>query len=142
MIEKIDHIGIAVADMAEGLKLYRDLCGFKLISMTVLDEQRVKVAKLAVGDVIIELLEPTGPESPVARFLATRGAGIHHLAFKTADLQKTTAHFEKNAVPSPQGLQQGADGAQVVFFHPKQTLGVLIELTDGECGEAHDPQRE
>jgi len=131
MIEKIDHIGIAVNKLDDGLKLFQNIFNLELISIQVLDQHLVKVAKFAIGGVNIELIEPTCPDSPVAKFLSKKGPGLHHLAFRTSDFENQTAHLELNSISCINSIENGADGAQIIFLQPKQTLGVLIELTDG-----------
>ncbi|MDK2855578.1 MAG: methylmalonyl-CoA/ethylmalonyl-CoA epimerase [Bacillota bacterium] len=131
MIKKVDHIGIAVADLQKALKLYEETLGIKCAGVEEVAEQKVRTAFLPVGDTEIELLESTDPTSTVARFIEKRGEGIHHIALRVDDI-KTALEKMKAAgirlldeVPRP-----GAGGARIAFLHPKDTGGVLIELIE------------
>ncbi len=133
MLKKINHIGIAVKSIETGLAPYRAL-GLEPEGEEVVEEQKVKVAFLTVGESRIELLEPTSPDSPVARFIEKRGEGIHHIAFQVENID--AALKEARA----QGLRlidekprSGAHGTRIAFLHPKSTGGVLMEL----CEESH-----
>lgn len=130
MIDQIDHIGIAVRSLEAALPLYRDLLGMAFEGEDTVEEQGVRVAFLRIGEVHIELLEPTRPDSPVARFLETRGEGIHHIAMKTGDLEGARARVAGAGVRllSEQALD-GAHGKLISFLHPKDCGGVLLELT-------------
>jgi methylmalonyl-CoA/ethylmalonyl-CoA epimerase len=129
MLNKINHIGIAVASLAEAIPFYRDSLGMSYQGTEEVVEQRVKVAFLTVGESKIELLEPTAADSPVAKFLEKNGPGIHHLAYEVDDLAATLARLEAEGVrlidktPRP-----GAHGARIAFLHPKSSNGVLTEL--------------
>jgi methylmalonyl-CoA epimerase len=129
MAQKIAHIGIAVKNLDDALKFYRDVLGLKASLPQVLEEQQVKVVFLPVGESKLELLEPTGPESPVARFLDTRGEGIHHLAVQVDDIDSRLLEVKAaggrliDKTPRP-----GAGGTRIAFIHPKTASGVLLEL--------------
>ena len=129
MLKKINHIGIAVTSLDEALPFYRDHLGMALKGIEEVAEQRVKVAMLEVGESKIELLEPTSPESPVAKFLEKSGPGIHHLAYEVADLEAAIASLERDGARmidrTPRG---GAHGTLIAFVHPKSSGGVLTEL--------------
>ena len=125
----LDHIGIAVRSL-ETTKIYEDL-GLSIDHVETVETQKVKTAFLSVGDTHLELLEPTGPDSPVAKYIEKRGEGIHHLCFRVADidaeLEKLKAKgyrlVNETAVP-------GAHGCRVAFLHPSAGNGVLIELSE------------
>ena len=127
---RLDHIGIAVASIDEVLGVYRAL-GIAESGRETVASQGVVTAFLPVGDTRLELLEPTGADSPVARFLAKRGPGVHHVCFAVADLEDALAELTRrgfrlvNTVPVP-----GAGGRRVAFLHPSAGHGVLIELSE------------
>ncbi|MDI3538641.1 MAG: methylmalonyl-CoA/ethylmalonyl-CoA epimerase [Bacillota bacterium] len=131
MIKKVDHIGIAVANLKEALKFYEETLGIKCTGVEEVAEQKVRTAFLPVGDTEIELLESTDPAGTIARFIEKRGEGIHHIALRVdgieAALEKMKAAGIRllDEVPRP-----GAGGARIAFLHPKDTGGVLIELTE------------
>jgi len=129
MIKKIDHIAIAVKNLDESLQLYNDLFGIKPSRIETLPQQGVKAALLPIGDGgEIELLEPIDPKGGVAKFLETRGEGIHHICLEVDNVDKELDELARK------GLQlidkQGRPGlaGKVGFLHPKSTKGVLIEL--------------
>ncbi len=129
MINKIDHIGIAVESIDAAREIYEKALGLSYISTEEVPEQKVKVAFFKAGEVNIELLEPISPESPIAKFLEKKGPGIHHLAFATDGILDQISQVEAagckmiNKEPT-----KGAHDKQVAFIHPKSTLGVLTEL--------------
>jgi methylmalonyl-CoA/ethylmalonyl-CoA epimerase len=126
---KLDHIGIAVASLAEGAAFYEAL-GLEVTGTDEVPEQGVKVAFLPVGDTRLELLEPTGPDSPIAKHLEKRGPGMHHLCVRVDDIE---AAMRRLADAGYRLLsdepQPGAHGCKVCFVHPKSTGGVLLELS-------------
>ena len=133
-MEKIDHIAIAVHSIEEALPFYQETLGLSLDRIEEVPSQKVRVAFVQIGDSKIELLEPTSPDSPISRFLETRGPGIHHLALETGSLAERLQSMGDQGVrlidksPKP-----GAHGKQIAFVHPKATGGVLLELcADGE----------
>jgi methylmalonyl-CoA epimerase len=126
---KLDHIGIAVRSLASA-KIYQDL-GLTIEHTETVETQSVKTAFLSVGDANLELLEPTSPDSPIAKFIEKRGEGIHHLCLRVDNLEE---HLERlkaagyrliNEAPVP-----GAHGCRVAFLHPSAGNGVLIELSE------------
>jgi len=131
MLTKINHIGVAVASLEEALPFYRDQLGMTYHGSEEVASQKVKVAFLAIGESKIELLEPTSPESPVAKFLEKNGPGVHHIAYSVPDIEAAIAQLVAggarmiDAVPRP-----GAHGARIAFIHPKSSGGVLTEI----CG--------
>jgi len=129
MIEKIDHLGIAVKNLEEGIAYYEGVLGLKCEGIETVESQKVRTAFFHVGEVHLELLEPTSEDSPIAKFLETRGEGIHHVAFGTSNVReqleqaKTGGARLINESPVP-----GANNKQVAFLHPKSTHGVLTEF--------------
>jgi methylmalonyl-CoA/ethylmalonyl-CoA epimerase len=127
---RLDHIGIAVASIEEALDVYRAL-GLTESGRETVQGQGVVTAFLPLGETCLELLEPTGPDSPVAKFLAKRGPGVHHLCFAVTDLERALADLQGrgfrlvNSNPVP-----GAGGKRVAFLHPSAGHGVLIELSE------------
>jgi methylmalonyl-CoA epimerase len=126
----MDHVGVAVKNLDEAISVYRDILGFKLLGVHVLTERKVKVAFLSTGgETQIELLEPLGSESPVAKFLESRGEGIHHIAVKVDNIEKTLEELKKKGVMLvDEKPRTGAEGKRIAFVHPKSTKGVLLEL--------------
>lgn len=128
---KLHHIGIAVESLDKTLPTYGRLLGAQASATVTVPEQKVRVVVFQVGESRIELLEPTSPESPVARFLSQRGQGIHHLAFTVAKLDETLAELEQQGVRLvDRQSRQGAEGRRIAFVHPASTAGVLIELIE------------
>ena len=131
MIERVDHIGIAVENLADAVAVWEETLGLKVDEYETVEEQRVRVAKLEGGDDVIELLEPTDDESPIAKFLAKRGPGIHHICLAVDDIEATLARVkEKGLRLIDETPCIGAGGARIAFVHPKSTSGVLIELSE------------
>ena len=128
MTKKIDHIGIAVRSIESALPFYRDQLGMIFEGSEEVAGQQVRVAFLAVGESRIELLEPTAPDSPVARFLEKNGEGIHHVAYEVADLGIALAALKTQGVRLiDETPRRGAHGAKIAFLHPKASGGVLTE---------------
>lgn len=126
---KINHIGIAVNSIKNSLPFYRDVLGMAYEGSEEVAEQKVRVAFLGVGESRIELLEPTSPSSPVAKFLEKNGEGIHHVAYEVADLEATLADLKAKGVRLiDETPRSGAHGTRIAFLHPKATGGVLTEL--------------
>ncbi len=130
MLKHIDHIGIAVRSIDEKMPLYRDVLGLEFEGTDVVEEQGVRVAFFRIGESMIELLEPTNEDGPIAKFLARNGEGIHHVALATGDI------VEAREVAAAGGLRllsdaplDGAHGKLISFVHPKDTGGVLLEFT-------------
>lgn len=133
---KIDHIGIATKGIAEVADFYREALGLNVEDVEEVAEQKVRVAMLPIGESRIELLEPTTPDSPISRFLAKRGPGIHHVAIQVDDIRKSLKKMkEKGARLIDEEPRTGAGGCLVAFVHPSSTGGVLVELV-----ENHEPQ--
>lgn len=125
---KIDHLGVAVESIEKTLPLYEGPVGLRVIHEEVIDDQKVRVVFLAVGESTVELLEPTAPDSPIAIFLQKRGPGIHHVAYAVTDIEAKLAEAKAAGIrlidekPRP-----GGHGKLIAFLHPKDTFGVLTE---------------
>jgi methylmalonyl-CoA epimerase len=132
MFAGLDHVGIAVKNLDEAIHVYRDILGFKLEGIHVLTERKVKVAFLSTGgEASIELLEPLGTDSPVAKFLESRGEGIQHIAVKVDDIEAALEELKrKGVVLVNEAPQAGAEGKKIAFVNPKSTKGVLLELCE------------
>ncbi|MGM0396536.1 MAG: methylmalonyl-CoA epimerase [Bacillota bacterium] len=131
MVTKIDHIGIAVKNLDETLKFYEDVMGIKCISKEVVEEQKVRVAFLPVGESEVELLESTTEDGPVAKFIEKRGEGIQHIAFKVDNIEEAIKDLQEKGVRLiDEKPRYGAGGARIAFLHPKSTSGVLIEISE------------
>lgn len=130
MFAGMDHVGVAVKSLDEAVKVYRDALGFKLEGIHVLTERKVKVAFLSSGgETDIELLEPLSDDSTIAKFLETRGEGIHHFAVKVDDVEATLEDLKRKGVTLiDEKPKTGAEGKKIAFVHPKSTHGVLLEL--------------
>lgn len=128
---KIEHIGIATPRLDEALKFWRDSLGLEVVHTEVVEEQGVRVAMLPVGEPRVELLEPTGPQSPVAKFLEKRGPGIHHIAVRVPDIRAALARLKaEGARLIDETPRVGAGGCLVAFVHPSTAGGVLLELVE------------
>ena len=133
MVRKVDHIGVAVSNLEEALKIYTDVLGLKLHGTEVVEEQKVRVAFMPVGDTEIELLESTDPEGPIAKFIEKRGEGIQHIAFRVDDIEEALEQMRQKGVRLiDEKPRYGAGGARIAFLHPKSTGGVLVELCERE----------
>ena len=133
MVRKVDHIGVAVSNLEEALKIYTDVLGLKLHGTEVVEEQKVRVAFMPVGDTEIELLESTDPEGPIAKFIEKRGEGIQHIAFRVDDIEEALEQMRQKGVRLiDEKPRYGAGGARIAFLHPKATGGVLVELCERE----------
>ena len=129
MLTKINHIGIAVKSLDDSIPFYRDNLGMALAGIEEVSEQKVRVAMLQVGDSMIELLEPTAEDSPVAKFIEKNGAGIHHIAYEVADIESAIARLlADGARMIDEKPRHGAHGSRIAFIHPKSSNGVLTEL--------------
>jgi methylmalonyl-CoA/ethylmalonyl-CoA epimerase len=128
-ITRIAHLGIAVKDLEPAKKLYRENLNLELKGEEVVASQKVEVSFIQVGETNLELLLPTAGDSPVAKFLETRGEGFHHLALEVEDIHAAVAELKAAGVRLiDETPREGAHGALVAFLHPKATFGLLIEL--------------
>ncbi len=129
MLNKIDHIGIAVRSLDEGIALYRDVMGLHLHAIEDVPAQKVRVAMFECGDVHIELLEPTSEDSPIAKFLEKNGPGMHHICYDVDNVDSSLSNLaDKEIRLIDSSARDGASGKKVGFIHPKSTMGVLTEL--------------
>ena len=131
MSAKIEHLGVAVPSLVEGLKLYRDLLGMQVEFEEEVASEKVRVAGLRAGGATIELLEPTSPDSTIARHLEKRGPGLHHIAFEVEGLAELLPRLKAAGVKLlDETPRPGSRGTRVAFIHPKGALGVLVELVE------------
>lgn len=139
MIQRIDHLGIAVRSIDQALGFYRDALGLTVDHIETIEEQKVKAAMLVVGESRLELMEPTDPAGAIGKFLETRGEGLQHVAIGVDDLEAALAQArERGARLIDEKPRVGAGGALVAFIHPKSSFGVLIELVQrGKGSVAH-----
>jgi methylmalonyl-CoA/ethylmalonyl-CoA epimerase len=127
---RLDHIAIAVHSLEEALKFYEESLGLERLEIEVVEEQGVRVAKLDVGNTHIELLEPLSPDTPVGKFLAQKGPGLHHICIGVADIEENLCFLKERSVKLINETPRiGAGGAKIAFVHPKATGGVLLELS-------------
>ncbi|MFW9805454.1 MAG: methylmalonyl-CoA epimerase [Candidatus Thorarchaeota archaeon] len=130
-VEKIAHIGIAVESIEKWLGFYKDVLGLEYDGSEEIEEQKVRVAFLTIGESHIELLEPTSDDSPIAKFIETRGGGIHHIAVKVDDIEAALArHKEAGTRLIDNEPRVGAHNMRIAFIHPKSSGGVLLELCE------------
>jgi methylmalonyl-CoA/ethylmalonyl-CoA epimerase len=135
MLQAIDHVGVAVEDIDATLSLYRDTLGMPLVHRETVTEQGVDAALLDVGDGHIELLQPLGPDTAVGKFLARRGAGLHHVAYRVEDVEATLAKLAQAGVRLiDEHPRTGIRGSRVAFLHPASTGGVLTEIVQPSGG--------
>ncbi|MBZ0268967.1 methylmalonyl-CoA epimerase [bacterium] len=131
----IDHLGIAVPDLAAARHVFETLLGMPVVEEDEVADQRVRVVKLDAGGSHLELLESTDPDGPIGRYVAKRGAGIHHVTLRVDDVAKTLRELEAAGVELiDREPRTGAGGARIAFLHPRSTAGILIEL----CESAED----
>jgi methylmalonyl-CoA/ethylmalonyl-CoA epimerase len=132
---KVHHLGIAVPSLREAVPAFEKLLGCSPVSEEVVEDQKVRVAVFRVGEVRLELLEATAPESPIAGFIAKGGHGIHHLTLSVPNLKEKLGELERSGVRLiDREPRVGAGDEQIAFLHPSSTAGVLIELVDEKAG--------
>jgi methylmalonyl-CoA epimerase len=135
MLGAIDHVGVAVEDIDAALALYRDVLGMPLVHRETVAEQGVDAALLDVGDGHIELLQPLGPETPVGKYLARRGPGLHHVAYRVTDIDAAlSAAAAAGLRLIDERPRNGIRGSKVAFLHPASTGGVLTEIVQVSGG--------
>ncbi len=141
-IGPIDHIGIAVADLNQALAFYRETLGIPLVEIEEVADQQVRTAIFFTGTGRLELLEATSPTSPIAKFIAKRGEGIHHLALRVDDLRAKLAELTAAGIQLiDKEPRIGAGGHLIAFVHPKATGGVLLELCEPCPPHPDEPSR-
>jgi methylmalonyl-CoA/ethylmalonyl-CoA epimerase len=134
-MEKLEHIGIAVRNLAEANALFARLLGREHYKVEEVESEGVKTSFFDLKGVKIELLEATHTDSPIAKFIEKRGEGIHHMAFEVADINSSIEHYQQQGFELIKAEpKQGADNKLICFMHPKTTNGVLVEL----CQEIRD----
>jgi methylmalonyl-CoA/ethylmalonyl-CoA epimerase len=132
MFKKIDHIGIAVNNMDKTLNIYREVYGLEAIKIETLEDIKVKIAFIPLGEVLIELLEPTEPGAGrIGKFLEEKGEGFHHVAFRVGDIDYTIRRLLEMHVPLRDTVpRDGGDGSRIAFIEPTFTQNVLMELVE------------
>lgn len=136
-MKRLDHIAVAVPNLEEAVQFYESALGLRLICIETVAEQGVRVAKLDVGNTHIELLEPLSPDTPVGKFLASRGAGLHHICLGVENIGEDLEKLKEKSVRLIDNEAKiGAEGAKIAFVHPKATGGVLMELSQPQTPHA------
>lgn len=129
MVEKIEHIGIAVKNLTEANQVYEKLLGVAPYKIESVETEGVSTSFFRIGESKIELLEASHPESPIAKFIEKKGEGIHHIAFAVKDIEKEIERLQKEGFEIiNEEPKIGADKQRICFLHPKSSQGVLIEL--------------
>lgn len=128
MIEKIHHIGIAVHDLEQSLKFYRDVLGLHVHARDTVQDQGVTAALLTIGQSEIELLQPLSSDSPVGKFLERKGEGLHHICFETPDVHSELEELKRRDIPLVDQAPRRGLAGMICFLHPKAARGVLVEL--------------
>lgn len=130
-IKHIDHIGIAVKGIEQAGKFYTDVLGLKIEEVENVAEQKVNVAFIPITDSEVELLESTEPDGPVAKYIAAKGEGVQHIAFRVENLKEALDELKQKGIRLiDQEPRKGAGGARIAFIHPKETSGVLVEICE------------
>jgi methylmalonyl-CoA/ethylmalonyl-CoA epimerase len=131
MIKRINHIAMAVKDIEASAQFYQTILGLNLTGIEVVAAQKTRVGFFKVGESNIELVQPSEPDSPIAKFLESKGPGIHHICFEVDDIEaEIKAYVARGAALVDQKPREGAHGSKVAFLHPKSSGGVLIELCE------------
>ncbi|MDJ0522744.1 MAG: methylmalonyl-CoA epimerase [Planctomycetota bacterium] len=134
----VDHIGIAVADLEEGKRLYGEVFGLNLVFEEEVPTEKVQVAAYDGGGLRLELLCSTDPDGPIGRFVAKRGSGIHHVCYRVDDVASVLAHLKAQGIRTlDEEPRPGAGGCQVAFIHPKSAGGVLVEISQPPAEGGH-----
>lgn len=129
MFARVDHIGVAVEDLDAAIALHEDVYGMDLVHREVIDEQGVEAVLLDVGENHVELLRPLAADTPVGRFLAKRGPGLHHVAYQVTDVQAALADLRARGLRLiDEAPRTGIRGSRVAFLHPASSGGVLTEI--------------
>jgi methylmalonyl-CoA/ethylmalonyl-CoA epimerase len=138
VFERIDHIGVAVEQIEPALALYRDSFELALAHREVVEEQGVEAVLLDTGENHVELLAPLGPDTPVGKFLARNGPGLHHVAYQVKDIDATLAALRAAGLALiDEQPRTGIRGSRVAFMHPRATAGVLTEIVQPAAAGAH-----
>ncbi len=135
MFDAIDHVGVAVSSLDDGLELYGGKLGLELAHREVVEAQGVEAALLDVGESHVELLAPLGEDTPVGKFIAKRGAGLHHVAYRVQDINRTLGELNDQGVRMiDEVARRGIRDSLVAFLHPSATGGVLTEIVQPAQG--------
>jgi methylmalonyl-CoA/ethylmalonyl-CoA epimerase len=129
-LEKIEHIGIAIRDVNEASKFYQDVFGCNISKVIDVPDRKLKIAFTDISGVKLEFLMPTSADSVIAKFIAKRGEGIHHICFEVEDVIKAAAESKEMGLELVGEPRMGAEGKRIVFINPKSAHGVLIELKE------------
>jgi len=131
MLKRINHIAIAVNNLEEASRFYQEVMGLTPSGVEVVTAQKTKVGFFKIGESNIELVQPAEPDSPLTKFLETKGQGIHHICLEVEDVEaEVKAYLDKGATLIDQKPRPGAHNTKVAFIHPKSSSGVLIELCE------------
>ena len=131
MFTALDHVGVAVSDLDAAISLYEGSLGMAMVHRETVQEQGVEAALLDVGDSHVELLRATGPDTPVGKFMASRGEGLHHVAYRVDDIDAALTGLRTDGVRLiDQEARVGIRQSRVAFLHPKATGGVLTEIVE------------
>ena len=135
MLDRIDHVGVAVDDLDAALKLYESVLGMPVVHRETVEEQGVEAVLLDVGDGHVELLSPLGEDTPVGKYLARKGPGLHHVAYAVAEIEAALAELAEGGIELIDTVpRSGIWGSRVAFLHPRSTGGVLTEIVQPAKG--------
>ncbi len=131
MFSALDHVGVAVSDLEAAISLYEGSFGMELVHRETVSEQGVEAVLLDVGDSHVELLRPTGPDTPVGKFLSARGEGLHHVAYRVDDIDAALDGLRERGIRLiDETARTGIRSSRVAFLHPRATGGVLTEIVE------------
>lgn len=140
MLDKVDHVGLAVADLGAAIDLYAGVWGLSVEHREVVEDQGVEEAMIRIGDCYIQLLSSLSADTPVGKFVERRGEGLHHIAYQVEDIQAALSTLAKEGIPLIDTTPRaGSRNTQVAFVHPGGTFGVLIELVQHPRGPSGKP---
>jgi methylmalonyl-CoA/ethylmalonyl-CoA epimerase len=138
VFDRIDHVGVAVEEIDSSLALYRDLFALDVAHREVVEEQGVEAVLLDVGEGHVELLAPLGPDTPIGKFLARQGPGLHHVAYRVSDIDSVLATLKQAGTALiDERPRVGIRDSRVAFLHPRASGGVLVELVQPAAHPAH-----
>jgi methylmalonyl-CoA/ethylmalonyl-CoA epimerase len=138
VFSRIDHIGVAVEEIEPALALYRDSFKLELAHREIVEEQGVEAVLLDVGENHVELLAPLGADTPVGKFLARQGPGLHHVAYQVSDIEATLQALKQAGLALiDEQPRTGIRGSRVAFMHPRASAGVLTEIVEPAAGDGH-----
>jgi methylmalonyl-CoA/ethylmalonyl-CoA epimerase len=130
-IIRISHLGIAPKDTNQAFPFFNNILGLENLGSEKVDDQKVEVSFLKCENTRLELLLPTDSDSPIAKFLASKGSGIHHIAFEVDNIEEWLIHLKKNAIQLiDEKPRNGAHNTKIIFIHPRATGGILVELVE------------